>query len=166
MVLAGHETTVNLLGNGLQTLLQHPDQLLRLRKEPEHMRSAIDEMLRYESPLQRGTYRITTGPYRIGDATIEAGQQISAVIGAAHRDPLQFSNPDVFDITRNPNRHLAFGKGVHKCLGERLARAEARIAFSRLLGRFSDIQLLDDMPRWQDKTLFRGLKSLQVSLLP
>jgi cytochrome P450 len=166
MVLAGHETTVNLLGNGLLTLLRHPDQLERLRQNPGLTRSAVDEMLRFESPLQRGTYRITRAPYEVCGVTLEVGQQVSAVIGSANRDADEFPQPDVFDIERNPNRHLAFGKGIHKCLGERLARAEARIAFCRLIERFSDIRLLDESPQWQDKTLFRGLKSLRVSFLP
>jgi cytochrome P450 len=166
MVLAGHETTVNLLGNGLLTLLRHPDQLERLRQNPGLTRSAVDEMLRFESPLQRGTYRITRAPYEVCGVTLDVGQQVSAVIGSANRDADEFPQPDAFDIERSPNRHLAFGKGIHKCLGERLARAEARIAFCRLLERFSDISLLDESPQWQDKTLFRGLKSLRVSFLP
>lgn len=162
MVLAGHETTVNLLGSGLLTLLRHPDQLERLRRDPALAQTAVDEMLRFESPLQRGTYRITVAPYRIGRVTLEPGQQVSAVIGAANRDPDEFPDPGTFDIARKPNRHLAFGKGIHKCLGERLARAEARIAFSRLLERFEGIDLRVDEPEWQDKTLFRGLKALPL----
>lgn len=164
MVLAGHETTVNLLGNGLLTLARHPDQLRRLRGDPSLVPSSIEEMLRYESPLQRGTFRITVAPYRIGGQTFEPGQQLSAVMGAANRDPEAFDQPDRFDIGRRPNRHLAFGKGVHKCLGERLAKAEARIAFSKLLNRFAEVHLLDDTPDWQEKTLFRGLRTLRVRL--
>lgn len=163
MVLAGHETTVNLLGNGLLALLRHPAQLERLRRKPELIGTAIDEMLRFESPLQRGTYRITIAPYRIAGVTLEPGQQLSAVMGAANRDASEFPSPDTFDIARKPNRHLAFGKGVHKCLGERLAKAEARIAFTRLLERFPRIELLDEEPQWQDKTLFRGLTALRAS---
>lgn len=162
MVLAGHETTVNLLGTGLLSLMRHPEQLERLRREPRLASTAVEEMLRFESPLQRGTFRVTTAPYRIAAVELEPGQQVSAVIGAANRDPAEFTAPDDFDVTRRPNRHLAFGKGVHKCLGERLARAEARIAFSRLLERFPAVRLLDEQPRWQDKTLFRGLKTLRV----
>ena len=163
MVLAGHETTVNLLGNGLLTLLRHPRQLRRLRAEPALIPCAVDEMLRFESPLQRATFRVTTAPVRIGGMTLDAGQQLSAVIGAANRDPAEFDAPETFDIARRPNRHLAFGKGIHKCLGERVAKAEARIAFSALLARFGDFELLDEAPRWQRKTLFRGLESLTVA---
>lgn len=166
MVLAGHETTVNLLGNGFLNLLRYPEQMKRLRENRDLLGSAIEEMLRFESPLQRGTYRITTAPYRIGDFTVEPGQQVSAVVGAANRDPGEFPQPDHFDIGRRPNRHLAFGKGVHKCLGERLAKAEARIAFSSLLDRFDGFHLLDDDPDWQAKTLFRGLKTLRLVCQP
>lgn len=162
MVLAGHETTVNLLGSGLLCLLRFPDQAQRLRDDPALMNSAVDEMLRFESPLQRGTYRITQGRYKVGGVVLEPGQQVSAVIGAANRDPDEFPDPDVFDVGRRPNRHLAFGKGVHKCLGERLARAEARIAFGQLLARFGEIEMVDEAPCWQDKTLFRGLRSLAI----
>jgi cytochrome P450 len=162
MILAGHETTVNLLGNGMLTLLRNPEQLARLRAAPEMIGSAIEEMLRFESPLQRGTYRITSAPYRVAGVKLEAGQQISAVIGAANRDPRELPDPDVFDIGRKPNRHLAFGKGIHKCLGERLAKAEARIAFTRLLERFPSVRLLETEPQWQEKTLFRGLQRLNL----
>lgn len=164
IVLAGHETTVNLLGNGLLTLLKHPEQMALLRKNPELIPAAIDEMLRFESPLQRATYRITTAPFTIGGFELEEGQQVSAVIGAANRDPEQFHAPEVFTVTRKPNRQLAFGLGIHKCLGERLARAEAKIAFSRLLEKLPQMWLMDEEPDWQEKTLFRGLKSLAVRI--
>jgi cytochrome P450 len=162
LVLAGHETTVNLLGNGLLALLSNPDQLALLRENPGLVPGAIDEMLRYESPLQRGTFRITSESCTIGNCTLEQGQQVSAVIGAANRDPEQFPSPDRFDVRRSPNQHLAFGAGVHKCLGERLARLEAKIAFERLLERFPRLQLVDSEPAWQDKSLLRGLKALRV----
>jgi cytochrome P450 len=162
LVLAGHETTVNLLGNGLLALLSNPRQLALLSENPGLVPGAIDEMLRYESPLQRGTFRITSESCTIGNCTLEQGQQVSAVIGAANRDPEQFPSPDVFDVRRSPNQHLAFGAGVHKCLGERLARLEAKIAFERLLERFPRLQLVDSEPDWQDKTLLRGLKALRV----
>lgn len=164
LVLAGYETTINLLGNGLLSLLSNPAQLALLRQNPGLMPSAIDEMLRFESPVQRATFRITTAPCRIGPCALQEGQQVSAVIGAANRDPEQFPSPDVFDIRRSPNRHLAFGAGIHKCLGERLARAEARIAFARLLRRFPRIELLDSEPDWKDQTLLRGLRTLRVRL--
>ena len=162
IVLAGYETTVNLLGNGMRTLLQHPEQMNRLRENPGLLNSAIDEMLRFESPLQRSTYRVTTKTFSIVDFRLDRDQQVSAVIGAANRDPDQFPNPDVFDIARTPNRHVSFGLGIHKCLGERLARLEARIAFRSLLEKFSHIELASTEADWQQKTLFRGLKSLHI----
>lgn len=162
IVLAGYETTVNLLGNGMRTLLLHPEQMTRLRENPGLLNSAIDEMLRFESPLQRSTYRVTTEAFSIGGVKLEKDQQVSAVIGAANRDPDQFPNPDVFNIERTPNRHVSFGLGIHKCLGERLARLEARIAFRSLLENFSHIELASTEADWQQKTLFRGLKSLHI----
>jgi len=164
IVVAGFETTVNLLGNGLLTLLLHPEQLRCLRENPGLLNRAIDEMLRFESPLQRSTYRVTTKEFSLNGFRLEPGQQISAVIGAANRDPDQFLNADKFDITRSPNQHLSFGLGIHKCLGERLARLEATVAFRNLLQRFSYIELLDTKPHWQQKTLFRGLRSLRIGL--
>jgi len=162
IVLAGFETTVNLLGNGLYTLLKNPGQLNLLRKEPDLIEKAIDEMLRFESPLQRSTFRVAVRDFSIGGLKIEKGQQIAAAIGAANRDPERFSAPEKFDIRRSPNMHLAFGLGIHKCLGERLARTEAKIAFCRLLETFPKIRLYSDKADWQQKTLFRGLKTLAV----
>lgn len=164
IVVAGFETTVNLLGNGLLTLLRHPEQLRRLREDPGLLNTAIDEMLRFESPLQRSTYRVTTKGFRLNGFRLEPGQQVSAVIGAANRDPGHFPKAERFDIARSPNPHLSFGLGIHKCLGERLARLEANVAFKGLLDRFSHIELMDTKPNWQPKTLFRGLRSLHIRL--
>ena len=164
LVLAGYETTANLLGNGLLALFMHPEQMEALRREPELIASAVDEMLRYESPIQRSTFRVTTAACTIDGYTLEPGQQISAVLGAANHDPEQFDSPDTFDIRRLPNRHVAFGAGIHKCVGERLARTEARIAFRRLLGRFPRLRMVDDEPDWLDGTIVRGLATLRVEL--
>ena len=128
------------------------------------LNSAIDEMLCFESPLQRSTYRVTTKVISIDGFKLEKDQQVSAVIGAANRDPDQFPNPDVFDTARTPNRHVSFGLGIHKCLGERLARLEARIAFRSLLENFSHIELASTEADWQQKTLFRGLNSLNIRI--
>jgi cytochrome P450 len=116
LLVAGHETTVNLFGNGLLALLRHPDQLALLQRQPELLPSAVEEMLRYESPVQRGTFRVAIGPVEIGGTTLGPGDHVSAVLGAANRDPDQFPDPDRFDITRSPNRHLAFGEdgGPHR----------------------------------------------------
>lgn len=163
LLIAGHETTVNLLGNGLLALLKHPMQLSLLKDHPALMQSAVEEMLRFDSPVQRATFRLTTERLEIGDIVIEAGQQVSAVIGAANRDPSQFPLPDTFDITRQPNRHLAFGQGIHFCLGAPLARTEARIGFTRLLDQLPDLKLVSQTPDWTANTVFRGLRSLPVT---
>src|SRR3990172_3690217 len=163
LLIAGHETTVNLLGNGLLTLLGHPAQLTLLKNRPELLPSAVEEMLRFESPVQRATFRLTPEPFEIGTTTLEKGQQVSAVIGAANRDPDPFLQPDTFDITRQPNRHLAFGLGIHFCLGAPLARVEARIGFARLLEQLPNLQLVSQTPDWSTNTFFRGLRTLPVT---
>ena len=163
ILLAGYETTVRLLGNGLFTLLRHPDQLELLRQRPTLLPHAIEEMLRYESPVQQAIMRVTTEPVEIGGRRIEAGQMLSAVIGAANRDPAQFPNPDRFDITREPNRHLAFGFGIHFCLGAPLARAEARVGFARLFEQMPALRLVKPEADWSPNTRVRGLQSLPVT---
>jgi pimeloyl-[acyl-carrier protein] synthase len=162
LLIAGHETTVNLLGNGLLALLCHPDQLELLKKNPQYMESAVEEMLRYDSPVQRSTVRFTLEPITIAGQEIDAGQQVSAVIASANRDPLQFPDPDRFDITRNPNRHLSFGRGIHFCLGAPLARTEARLAFEFLLQEAPNIEFGEGKFVRNGNTFFRGLNSLPV----
>jgi pimeloyl-[acyl-carrier protein] synthase len=163
LMIAGHETTVNLLGNGLHLLLRHPDQLELLKRQASLWPSAIEEILRYEAPVQLGTYRITTAPLEIAGRTLDAGSLVTAVIGAANRDPAQFPEPDRFDITRTPNRHLAFGMGPHRCLGSWLARVAARIGFSRLIERLPDLRLAAGPARWRSNAITRGLTELVVS---
>ena len=162
LLVAGHETTVNLLGSGLYTLLRHPEQLARVKQNPDLLPSAIEEMLRYEGPVQRATFRFAREGFMLGDTAIGAGQQVSAVLGAANRDPAQFPQPDRFDVTRAPNRHLGFGLGIHFCLGAALARSEARISFARLLSSLPHIALVSETPQWNPNTLFRGLKTLPL----
>lgn len=163
LLVAGHETTVNLLGNGLFTLLGHPAQLGQLMDNPQLIPSAIEEMLRFESPIQRALFRLAAETFTVGTTVIERGQQVSAIIGAANRDPDQFAKPDTFDITREPNRHLAFGRGIHYCLGAPLARLEAKIAFTSLFEQLPDLQLVNHSPDWNSHTVFRGLKTLPVT---
>jgi cytochrome P450 len=165
IVVAGYETTVHLLGNGLRSLLRFPDQLQLLREQPELIDSTIEEMLRFESPLQRSTFRIVREPIEIGGRQLLPGMQVAALFGAANRDETQFPDAERFDIRRNPNKHLAFGVGVHRCLGERLARLEARLLFSRLLERTQTIEL-EAPPRFHRTTMFRSLEALPVSLKP
>ncbi len=163
LLLGGYETTVRLIGNGLLTLLRHPDQLTLLRQRPALLPQAIEEMLRYESPVQQAITRITTEPVEIAGRRIEAGQVLSAVIGAANCDPDQFPDPDRFDITRDPNRHLAFGFGIHFCLGAPLARLEARVAFARLFEQMPNLRLVNDEADWEPNTRVRGLRSLPIA---
>jgi cytochrome P450 len=184
LMIAGHETTVNLLGNGLYLLLQHPDQARLLQQKPEVWPSAIEEILRFESPVQWGTFRVTTEPIDIAGTRLPTGSTVTAVIGSANRDPDQFPDPERFDILRTPNRHLAFGMGSHFCLGASLARTEARIAFTRLFERLPNLRLASasdapshsrwlksllpwreegaSAPRWRANAVTRGLKSLTV----
>ena len=164
LLLAGHETTVNLLCNGMFTLLQNPLELEKLRTSPGLVDRAIDEMLRFESPLQRTSFRVAVSPLKVGTQEIQPGQCVSAILAAANRDPGQFPHPDRFDINRKPNRHVSFGAGIHRCLGEKLARTEARIAFTRLLERLPSIHLTSEKPRWQSRSLFRALEALPLQL--
>ena len=132
LFLAGHETTANLIGNGMLALLRHPAELARLRDDPALIESAVEELLRYDSPVQRVS-RITTADVVIGDRTIPAGSLAMALLAAANRDPAYFPDPDRLDVARRDNRHLAFGSGIHFCLGAPLARLEGRIVFAALL---------------------------------
>ncbi len=164
LLLAGHETTLNLLGNGMYCLLANPQELAKLRQQPELTDSMINEVLRFEAPFQRAVFRVAAAPMTFRDQQIQIGDRISPVVSAANRDPAQFAEPDRFDIARKPNRHLAFGLGIHRCLGEKLARSEARIAYSRLLQRFPHLELAAPRPVWKSRSLFRALQSLPLKL--
>lgn len=164
LLVAGHETTVNLIGSGFYTLQRFPDQLARLREHPEWIPRGVEEMLRYESPVQHGTFRVTSAPVALHGVMMQPGQEVNVSIGAANRDPAQFPDPERFDVTRDPNRHLAFGLGMHFCLGAPLARTEARIAFTQLLARLPAARVDIDPPAWQPTAFMRGLKRLMVQL--
>ena len=159
---AGHETTTNLIGNALAALHDHPDQKARLLADPDLAAPTIEEVLRYLSPNQLGN-RETTAPVTIGGLEIPAGTNLHLCIGAANRDPAQFPDPDRFDITRKPNRHLAFAGGPHVCVGLTLARLEGRIALSRFLARFPDYALLEGR-RPGGRLRFRGYAALPARL--
>jgi pimeloyl-[acyl-carrier protein] synthase len=161
-MVGGQETTPNLIGNGLLTLLRNPEQLQKLRSNPSLIPSAIEEMLRYESPSQHTT-RIAPQNVRLGGKLIHKGQAVIVVIGAANRDPERFAEPDTFDITREENRHLAFGGGNHFCFGAPLARIEGQIAFEVLLEELSNIELQPIPLVWRNNTGLRGLNSLPIS---
>ncbi|WP_309569954.1 cytochrome P450 [Deinococcus sp.] len=158
LVIAGHETTVNLIGNGLLALLNHPEELARLRAQPTLLPGAIEEMLRYDPPVQRALFRAALEDIEIGGQRIGKGEQVSAVIGAANRDSSVFPDPNAFDITRSPNRHLSFGRGLHFCLGAPLAKLEARVAFEELLHVFPEMKLKSLTRR--PSSMFRGLGEL------
>jgi hypothetical protein len=155
---AGHETTTNLIGNGLVTLSGHPDEKQRLIAQPELIKTAVEEMLRYESSNQLGN-RMTVEPVALGGLSLPAGTPITLCIGAANRDPAQFPDPERFDVGRNPNRHLAFATGAHQCAGMALARLEGAIAISRYLARFPRYALNGDPVRG-GRVRFRGFLSV------
>src|SRR5919201_4697722 len=162
LLVAGNETTTNLIGNALLALIRHPDQLQLLRQNPSLMTSAVEELLRYDSPVQVDG-RTALEAVEIGGRHIQKGQGIVALIGAANRDPEVFRDPERLDITRREASSLAFGRGIHHCLGAPLARLEARIAFETLLERFAEIRLLTEHPPFKDNVVLRGLKALPVA---
>ena len=160
ILVAGNETTRNLIGNGMLALLRHPDQLQRLRDEPGRLEPAVDELLRYDSPVQLDG-RVVREDLEIGGKHLRAGQKVIALLGAANRDPAAFANPDGLDIGRKEKSHLSFGRGIHYCLGASLALLEARIAFRSLLDRFPSIRLSAE-PRYRDGIVLRGVESLWI----
>ncbi len=162
LLVAGNETTRNLIGNGMLALLKNPAQLQRLRDRPELLDSAINELLRYDSPVQIDS-RNAIDDVKIGGKRIAAGQRILAIVGAANRDPQVFANPDELDIGRDEVSHLSFGRGIHYCLGSPLAILEGRMAFTSLLARFSSIRLASD-PVFKDQIVLRGVEALWVEV--
>ena len=165
LIVAGHETTVNLIGNGTLALFEHPEQRARLRENPSLLKPAIEEMLRYYGPVEMSLTRWVRQDTEFGGRNMRRGEQIMAVLASANHDGEQFPDPDVFDISREPNRHIAFGTGIHACLGATLARLEGQIAFATLLSRVPDLALA--IPRdevcWRDATFLRGLTRLPVT---
>ena len=159
---AGHETTTNLIGNGLELLLRFPDQTQRLIHDPSLIRPAIEECLRFESSNQLGN-RSTSGPVVLGGLEVPKGTLITLCIGAANRDPAQFEQPDTFDISRTPNRHLAFASGPHACVGLNLARMEGRIAIERFLARFPGFKLTRPLRRAR-RARFRSFTTFPIQL--
>lgn len=162
LFFAGHETTVNLVGNGTLALLHHRDQWELLRDGPGLARNAVEEVLRFETPVQMVS-RIVLEGVEIGGVHIPAGESVSCLIGSANRDPARFSDPDRLDIRRPDVHHLGFAAGLHYCLGAALARMEAEIAFTALVRRFPDLRLASDTVSWRPNAVLRGLRSLAVA---
>ncbi len=163
LLFAGHENSVNLIGNAVWLLLSHPEQWALLRAQPVLVQSAVEEVLRFESPEQRSSFRVTETALAIDGHALEPGQQISVIIGSANRDETFFDRADVFDIQRNPNAHLAFGIGIHNCLGKTLARVETQVALQVLLEQMPRAVLHDTQPRWRRNSFFRGLSALALA---
>jgi cytochrome P450 len=167
LLVAGHETTVNLIASGMLALLEHPDQMERLEGDPLLIKPAVEELLRYTSPVEIATERYALQELDISGTKVPRGELVLAVLGSANRDELHFENPDTFDLARDPNRHLAFGRGgVHHCLGAPLARMEGQIAIGTLLKRFPSIHLEVDPGslRWRRGIFLRGLQRLPLVL--
>ncbi|MEU6823465.1 cytochrome P450 [Streptomyces atriruber] len=162
LLIAGHETTVNLLANAVHALFTHPDQLAALRADMSLLDGAIEEALRYEGPVESATYRFATEPTELGGVVIPTGSVVRIGLAAADRDPARFPDPDRFDIRRAPQGHMAFGHGLHHCLGAPLARVEAKIALGSLLERCPGLAPDGPPGEWLPGTLIRGMRQLPV----
>ena len=162
LFIAGHETTVNLIGNGTLALLRHPDQMRKLQADPALIGNAVEELLRYDSPVQR-TARIASTDAEVAGQPMPKGTMVITALGAANRDPAQFSEPDTLDVARKDPRHISFGFGIHFCLGAPLARVEGQLALGTLLRRMPKLALAEDNPEWRESSVLRGLKRLNVS---
>ena len=165
ILFAGHETTANLIGNGMLALLKHPVELERLRAHPDLGESAVEELLRYDSPAASVT-RVAKQAVEFGGRRIAAGDRLFLMINAAHRDPEQFPDADRLDLGRADNRHIAFGYGPHYCIGAPLARLEGRIAFERLLARLAEITLEPGALEWSDNLVLRGVRAIPLRFRP
>jgi cytochrome P450 len=166
LLIAGHETTTNLIASGTLALLTHPAELARLRSDPTMAAGAVEELLRYANPLNHATDRFTLEPVEIGGVTIPAREWVLCVTSSANHDPARFAEPDRLDLGRDAGGHLAFGHGIHYCLGAPLARLEGEVAFGALLARFPSLTLAvpADELRWRPSSLIHGLESLPVRL--
>ena len=163
LLLAGHETTTNMIGNGLLALTEHPEEAARLRADRALLPSAVEEFLRYDSSVQ-GAVRFARRTAEVGGRTIEQGSTLLLLVGAANRDPAQFPEPDALDVARSPNRHLAFGRGIHFCLGAPLARLEGDIAFAALLDRFPELRVAEGGTARSGTLVLRGMGKLELEV--
>ena len=162
LLFAGHETTTNLIGNGLWALCRHPAEMRRLLAEPDLAESAVEEMLRWDGP-SHALVRLVAAECELGGKRLRRGERVFAMMNAANRDPEAFPDPDRFDIARSPNKHLTFAAGIHFCLGAPLARLEGLIAIETVLRRLADIRAVAAEPQWIDSMILRGVKSLNVT---
>ena len=162
--MAGHEASVNVVGNGVLALLRHPDQLARLRADPGLLPAAVEELIRYDSPLQLFE-RTAKQDASVAGVTVEPGQKVAALLGAANRDPAVFADPDRLDVGRAANPHLGFGAGIHYCLGAPLARVELQVSLATLLDRFARLALAGEPVR-RPEFVLRGLATLPVVVDP
>ena len=165
LLAAGTETAVNLIGNGFLALLRHPEQIERLRADPELIPGAVEELLRFDSPVQTD-FRCVLADCEVNGQALRQRENVVLFLGAANRDPEVFEDPDRLDVGRNPSAHLAFGSGIHHCLGAPLARLEGRIVIEMLLERFRSMELAGHRPRFRPGVVLRGLESLPVRCLP
>lgn len=164
LLVAGHETTANFLGNAMLALLRHPDQLVLLRRCPELLPGAVEELLRYDTPVQRGVRTLTTRDVALGNQEIPAGMPVTGFLGAANRDPDLFDRPDELDVTRPDVVPMSFGGRPHHCVGAALARLEGRVAIGMLLDRFDELRLAENFEeRWLTTVAFRGLHELALA---
>lgn len=162
LLVAGHQTTINLIGNGTLALIHHPDQWERLKQDPSLMMRATEEILRYDSPVKRAP-RIAAEDLDVRGKTIRNSERVLLVLSSANRDPRQFADPDTLDLSRSPNPHVSFGGGPHHCLGVNLAKLEGQEAFKAITQRFSPFGLETEKLEYQTLLNIRGLKSLPVS---
>jgi len=160
LLFAGHETTTNSIANATLALLRHPGQLARLRADPELLAPAVEELLRFDGPI-KVLNRWVVADTEMGGRTIKAGQRVHLVLASANRDPAKFAEPDVLDLGRSPNPHIAFGKGIHACIGAQLARMETRIAVGRIVERLPGLTLVEE-PVWKDALASRSMETLVV----
>ena len=165
LLFAGHETTMNLIGNGFLALTRNQGELTKLARDKALVNGAVEEALRYEGP-GLALARVPLEPIEMRGKTLQPGERVFAMIAAANRDPAEFSDPERLDVARRPNRHLTFGHGIHFCMGAPLARLEGRIAFAGLAGRLAKLELLDPDPEWIDSLSLRGVRSLKLGFTP
>jgi cytochrome P450 len=161
LFIAGHETTMNLIGNGTKALLEHPDQLRRLTADPTMVPVAVEELLRFDGPVHL-TARIATEPLTVGGRSFATGDQVIALLAAANRDPARYDRPDELDVGRTDNQHLTFSHGIHYCLGAALARIEGQVVLGSLIQRFPEMELETDPLVYRDHFILRGLRELRV----